>query len=101
MANTLITSDAEKIKIVFGDNDLSDKRTTLWVRRSALSEVSKYRVLMPDGSVVEYVDVRLDDDRNFDFDLTGNNAHHVDTVDGVTPSGLDDLADKIAAFIKA
>ena len=92
MANTVVTSSANSVKVVFNDDSALTGMTQGYFSKSSISEVRE--VVM--GTVL----VKLDSGDTFNISTDGaQNTLTIDSVDGVAPSSNTDLCDKIAGLI--
>lgn len=93
MANVVVTSDAQKIKVVFNDLSASAGRDVSYFQKSDIVEVYS-------DATDSYVTIVLGHNENFNVSIDGTfGTLIIDSVDAVAPSSNADLRDKIAAFI--
>ena len=98
MANLVITSTANSIKVVFNDQPFFDKRDGMTFSKGtwAKSEIADIKLNTDDSMVV----VQEKDDFEWKVSDSGTSGTlTVDSVDGATPSSLDDLYTKLIALI--
>ena len=94
MANIVITSVTDSVKVEFNDyfpNAYPIEKA--YYNMNDLEKVECYATM-----VVVHL-ISSDDDWELSHD--GSAGFQVDTIDGATPSDLGDLCDKIGALIKA
>ena len=92
MANTVVTSDTKKVKVVFNDLSSIVGMTQAYFSKSTISEVKCFGT--------GYVEVVLNNSDVWQISTDGsNNTLRIDTVDGETPTDNDDLCNKIAALM--
>ena len=94
MPNVVITSDANKIKIV--SNGLIKGFDTAAFRITDLASVESHTT--PKGT---FITMRFDDGEEVSFDHTEARGPKVDTVNEVSVSSNTDLCEKLEALIKA
>lgn len=94
MADIVVTSDAEKIMVVFNDAASTVGYAQASWPKSAITRVE----LASDGSFVE---VEMSDGTHWQVTHDGSIGSKVDTIDGATPSSVADLYTKIIALIKS
>lgn len=95
MANIVVTSDTNYIKVEFNDYYPDDYPIEIaYYNRNDIEKVELYSNM---------VAVHLIGDSERDWELTydGTGGLQVDSVDAVAPTSNEDLCDKIAALIKA
>lgn len=90
MANIVVTSTTNAIKVVFNDMSTYSKMDKGTWRKESITAIH----LTSDA--IELI-ARGDD--TWRVNLTGTNALIVDSIDGVAPSSLSDLYDKLVALI--
>ena len=94
MANIVVTSDSNTIKVDFGDYYPTYYPVSIaYYNRNGVEKVELYS----DGLKVHILGGAKDWELSYD----GSFGFQVDTVDTVAPTSNSDLCDKIAALIKA
>ena len=94
MANVVVTSDANTIKVDFGIYYPTYCPVSIaYYNRNEVNKVELY-------STVVSVHV-LSGTKDWELSFDGSAGFHVDTIDGVAPTDNSDLCDKVAALIKA
>lgn len=91
MANILITSEGEFLKIVFADSS-ANKSTR--IRKNCIAEIE---VLPAGGVYITKNYTSLQQGYKLSFDDNGG-GDQVDAIGGVAPTSEEDLADKILAL---
>lgn len=90
MANTIITSTANSIKVVFNDDSAKVEMTKGTWRKADIRAIELY---------ASNVNVRTFDGGDLAVHNSSSVFLIVDTVDGASPSSLSDLYDKLIALI--
>ena len=96
MADLVITSTANSIKVVFNDSPFYDKRDGMTFTKGTWAKSDIGSIELSSAEVV----VRERDDFEWRVSHDGAGAtFKVDSVDGVAPTSLDDLYTKLIALI--
>lgn len=92
MANAVVTSDAVRVKTVFNDMEPITGFSIGYYRRASITSVRA-------NVEKEIVEIFLNDGSTYAISLTGAlGTLIVDTIDGVAPTDITDMAEKIAAL---
>jgi len=94
MANVVVTSDANTVKVDFGVYYPDYYPVSIaYYNRNDIDKVELYSTL---------VSVHIfNGAKDWELSYDGSAGFHVDTVDGVAPTSNSDLCDKIGALISA